>query len=339
MLLDDYCVMSCYCCISSDDSQEDQATIKRTLISAFKSNLAYNLKTESQETGPRPHQELEAAEFARWNTTWWQQFSVLLRRGVKERKHESFSPLKIGQVLVVAFLTGLLWWKSDVTHLQDQIGLLFFYSGFWGFFPLFQAIFTFPQERLMLEKERSSGMYRLSSYFVARIVGDLPMELVLPTIFLIITYWMAGLKPTALNFLKTLIVLLFNVLVSQGLGLAIGAVVLNQKSATTLGSVIMLSFQLAGGYFVQHVPPFIEWIKYISIQQYTYKLLLASQYNPSETYPCGAKNGTCSIEDFPSIKLVGIGREGISVAALATMLVGYRVIAYVALMRIGKTRK
>ncbi|KAA8523859.1 hypothetical protein F0562_010282 [Nyssa sinensis] len=246
--------------------------------------------------------------------------------------------IKQALVLVVAFLSGLLWWQSDVTHLQDQIGLLFFYAGFWGFFPLFQAIFTFPQERMMLEKERSSGMYRLSSYFMAKTVGDLPMELVLPAVFVTITYWMAGLKPTAGNFLDTLFSLLLSVLVSQGLGLALGALVMDQKSATILGSVIMLSFLLAGGYYVQHVPVFIAWIKYFSISQYTYKLLLGSQYKPSDTYPCPARGGTCLVGDFPSIKLVGLDGQAISVVALTIMLLLYRLFAYMALMRIGVTR-
>lgn len=58
---------------------------------------------------------------------------------------------------------------------------------------------------MMLIKERSSGMYKLSSYFIARTVGDLPMELVLPTIFITITYWMGGLTPVAGNFLETLL--------------------------------------------------------------------------------------------------------------------------------------
>ncbi|GFS39139.1 ABC-2 type transporter family protein [Actinidia rufa] len=326
--------------ISSDDSQEDQAVVKQTLVAAFKANITDDLKAGLHEIGPdHLHDGLEDKQFGRWTTTWWQQFSVLLRRGVKERKHDSFSGLKIGQVLVVAFLSGLLWWQSDITHLQDQIGLLFFNSGFWGFFPLFQAIFTFPQERMMLEKERSSGMYRLSSYFMARTVGDLPMELVLPTIFITITYWMAALKPAAANFLETLLVLLYSVLVSQGLGLALGALVMDQKSATILGSVIMLSFLLAGGYYVQHVPAFISWIKYISISQYTYKLMLGSQYSPNDTYPCGSNNGTCLVGDFPAIKLVGLGGQAMSVVALGIMLIGYRLIAYVALMRIGVTRK
>ncbi|WKA12186.1 hypothetical protein VitviT2T_029602 [Vitis vinifera] len=320
--------------VLSDDIHEDPTTIKQTLVLSYRSKIDEGLKAELREIDNHLQDGLEDKQLDRWATTWWQQCSVLFRRGVKERRHESFSGLKIGQVLVVGFLSGLLWWQSDSSHLQDQIGLLFFCSGFWGFFPLFQAIFTFPQERMMLEKERSSGMYRLSSYFMSRTIGDLPMELVLPTIFVIITYWMAGLKPNAINFLHTLFALLFSVLVSQSLGLALGAAVMDQKSATILGSVIMLSFLLAGGYYVQNVPHFIAWIKYVSISHYTYKLLLGSQYKPGDIYPCSAKT-TCLVGDFPAVQLVGLDKQILAAVALAIMLVGYRLIAYIALMRIG----
>ncbi|KAL2472837.1 ABC transporter G family member 9 [Forsythia ovata] len=177
-------------------------------------------------------------------------------------------------------------------------------------------------------------MYRLSSYFTARTLGDLPMELILPTTFFSITYWMAGLKPRPGNFFSGLFINLFNALVSQGLGLALGAVIMDQESAITLGTVIMMLFLLGSGYFVQHVPKFISWIKYISISQYVYKLLLGSQYKPGETYPCGT-NETCLVEDFPSIKTLGLDGQAISLVALAIMLVVYRLIAYLALMRIG----
>lgn len=191
----------------------------------------------------------------------------------------------------------------------------------------------------MIEKERSSGMYRLSSYFMSRMVADLPMELVLPTIFLLITYFMAGLKNNFVSFLCTLLSLLLNVLVAQGLGLAIGAVVLNQKSAATLASVIMLCFLLAGGFYVQNVPGFIAWVKYISISYYTYQLFIVSQYHAGETYPCSS--GQCQVSEFPSIKEMGFNFHGqaLTAVALVVMMIGYRVIAYVALMRIGVTKK
>nr|GEX62650.1 ABC transporter G family member 9-like [Tanacetum cinerariifolium]GEX68704.1 ABC transporter G family member 9-like [Tanacetum cinerariifolium] len=324
--------------ISSDESSQDnQNAVKQKLVLAYKSNLDENLKAETLDAEIQLKDVSDHKKSDRWSTTWAQQFMILLRRGLKERRHESFEVLKIAQVTVIALLCGLLWWQSDTNHLQDQSGLLFFYTGFWGFFPLFQAIFTFPQEREMLAKERSSGMYKLSSYFMSRTIGDLPMELVLPTLFCILTYWMAGLKPDAGSFLYALFTILLSVLVSQGLGLALGAIVMDLKSATVLGSVIMLSFTLAGGYYVQNVPPFISWIKYVSISQHTYKLLLGSQYEKDQTYQCG--NQTCLVADYPAIKSIGLGGQVLSLGALLIMLVFYRVIAYVALMKIGVPKK
>ncbi|XP_040375342.1 ABC transporter G family member 9 isoform X3 [Rosa chinensis] len=316
----------------ANDSMDDHM---QSIVVAYKERLSEKLKEElagkqfnedKLSNGPEDNSK---EEFGRWPTTWWQQFSVLLRRGVRERKHESFSPLKIFEVLAVSFLTALLWWKSHISHLQDQIGIFFFICGFWGFFPLLEAISTFPQEHKMLQKERSSGTYRLSSYFISRIVADLPMELVLPTLFLAITYWSAGLKSTIGHFLHALLVLLLSVSVSQGLGLALGALAMDHEVAMTLGSVFMLSFLLVGGYYVQQVPRFIAWIKYLSFSHYSYKLFLGSQYKTDETYPCDDAGGVCVIADYPAIKMVGLDGQFSSVIALVFMLVGYRLIAHV----------
>ncbi|KAJ4828341.1 ABC transporter G member 21 [Turnera subulata] len=324
------------------DHPDDQASVKQSLISSYKKNLYPALKEEMQKIFQNPAvlssssgSSLRNSE-ARWTANWWQQFKVLLRRGLRERKHESYSGLRIFQVLSVSILSGLLWWHSDSSHIQDQVGLLFFFSIFWGFFPMFNAIFTFPQERPILIKERSSSMYRLSSYYFARTAGDLPMELVLPTVFVTITYWMGGLKPSLTTFLLTLSIVLFNVLVAQGLGLALGAILMDVKQATTLASVTMLVFLLAGGYYIQHIPAFIAWLKYISFSHYCYKLLIGVQYSANEVYECGL-GIHCRVMDFPAIKYLGLDHKWGDVAALTVMLVGYRLLAYVAL-RMGQPR-
>ena len=203
---------------------------------------------------------------------------------------------------------------------------------------MFEAIFMCTQERMVLTKERASGMYRLSSYFMALTLGDLPMELVLPTIFYTMTYIMAGLKHTAGAFFSGLFVLLYSVMCSHGLGLAIGAAVMDEVSAVTLGTVIMLIFLLSSGYFVQHVPIFISWIRYISISSHTLSLLLGSQYETEETYHC-SRNTTCLVRDFSSIKAVRIGGTGTivptSLFAMAGTIMFYWLIAYLFLMRVG----
>lgn len=316
------------------DIIEDKSATRQYLISCYKKNLYPALKDEIQQCLPTPtnSEGLSAPRSSenQWITSWWLQFKVLLSRGLKERKHESFSGLRIFQVMSVSILSGLLWWHSGIFHLQDQVGLLFFFSIFWGFLPLTNGIMAFPQERPMLIKERSSGMYRLSSYYFARMVGDLPMELVLPTIFITMTYWMGGLKPSLVTFLLTLMVVLLNVLVAQGLGLALGAIIMDSKQGSTLASVTMLVFLLAGGYYIQHIPPFIAWLKYISFSHYCYKLLIGFQYSKNQLYECRA-GVRCRVYDDPAIELLGIDCMVMDVVALALMLFGYRILAYVAL--------
>ncbi|XVE53381.1 hypothetical protein DITRI_Ditri02bG0199700 [Diplodiscus trichospermus] len=324
------------------DHHDDQNSTKQYLISSYKKNIypvlkAYINQCMQDSSFSAVISSKSSCCEVQWNSSWWEQFKVLMRRGLEERKHESYSGLRILQVMSVSILSGLLWWHSDTSHIQDQVGLLFFFSIFWGFFPLFNAIFAFPQERPMLIKERSSGMYRLSSYYFARTAGDLPMELVLPTIFVTVTYWMGGLKPSLVTFVLTLLIILFNVLVSQGLGLALGAILMDVKQATTLASVTMLVFLLAGGYYIQHIPPFIAWLKYLSFSHYCYKLLVGVQYSVNEVYEC-AIGMHCKVVDFPAIKCVGLDNKWWDVAALTIMLVGYRLLAYVALRIFGQPR-
>ena len=101
----------------------DHAVDKQKLISAFKSNIDAQSKPKHQEINGSDASQGRVQETGsgKWPTSWSQQFFVLLRRDVKERKYESFSGLRIAQVLVVALMSGLLWYKSDMSHLQDQV--------------------------------------------------------------------------------------------------------------------------------------------------------------------------------------------------------------------------
>ncbi|KAG6690539.1 hypothetical protein I3842_10G020600 [Carya illinoinensis] len=243
-------------------------------------------------------------------------------RGIKERRHEYFSWLRITQVLSTAFILGLLWWQSDSNSpkgVQAQAGLLFFISVriFWGFFPVFTAIFTFPQEGAMLSKERTADMYRLSAYFVARTTSDLPLDLVLPVLFLLVVYFMAGLRLSAGPFFLSLLTVFLCIVAAQGLGLAKGATLMDLKRATTLASVTVMAFMLAGGFFVQKVPIFISWIRYLSFNYHTFKLLLKVQYE----------------HITPTINGMRIDNGIIEVSALVAMVFGYRLLAYLSLGR------
>lgn len=298
------------------------AVVHEYLVGAYETRVADQEKKKLLVPIPID-EELKAKVISpkrEWGASWWEQYSILFWRGLKERRHDYFSWLRITQVLSTAIILGLLWWQSDVQSpkdLQDQAGLLFFISVFWGFFPVFTAIFTFPQERAMLSKERAADMYRLSAYFVARTTSDLPLDLLPPVLFLLVVYFMAGLRLTANSFFLTMLIVFLCIIAAQGLGLVIGATLMDLKRATTLASVTVMAFMLAGGYFVKNVPVFISWIRYLSFNYHTNRLLVKVQYQ----HITPIING---IEIDSGLKEVG---------ALVAMAFGYRILAYLSLRR------
>ncbi|KAL6556474.1 ABC transporter G member 14 [Orobanche gracilis] len=321
------------------DVQQDAMSVRESLVSAYDKNISTRLKSElccSDVSGHSLTKETtirNEVKMQKWCTTWWYQFKILLLRGLRERRYEAFNRLRIFQVISVAILGGLLWWQTPSSHIDDRIAMLFFFSVFWGFYPMYNAVFTFPRERAMLIKETSSGTYRLSSYFLAQTVGDLPMELALPTAFTCIFYWMGGLTPDPSTFILSLLVVLLSVLVSQSLGLAFGAVLMDVKQAATLSSVTTVVFLVAGGYYVRHIPRFIAWLKYVSYSYYCYRLLLGVQYDEDDYYEC-AVGVYCRVADYPPVKAVGISGLWVDISVMVVMLVGYRLATYLALRRV-----
>ncbi|XP_024983429.1 ABC transporter G family member 22-like [Cynara cardunculus var. scolymus] len=298
------------------------AVVHDYLVEAYETRVAEETKKELMIPTPLDEEIKSSVQTMKreWGASWREQYSILFWRGLKERQHDYFSWLRITQVLVTAVILGLLWWQSSVHNpkeLDDQAGLLFFIAVFWAFFPVFTAIFTFPQERAMLNKERAADMYRLSAYFMARTTSDLPLDLFLPMLFLVVVYFMAGLRQTVDSFFLTMVIVFLCIVAAQGLGLAIGATLTDLKRATTLASVTVMAFMLAGGYFVKDVPIFISWLRYLSFNYHTYRLLLKVQYE------------TIS----PVIDGIRLDSGLKEATALAIMVFGYRLLAYISLRR------
>ena len=57
-------------------------------------------------------------------------------------------------------------------------------------------------------------MYHLSAYYLAKTVSELPLVIVQPTFFVIITYWIVGLNGVA-SFFGSLLVIITNSVVAQ----------------------------------------------------------------------------------------------------------------------------
>jgi ABC-type multidrug transport system ATPase subunit len=226
---------------------------------------------------------------SRWGASYWGQYSALFVRAVRVRRFESMTLQDMFLFVTVGLICGMIWWqvgRSDVVEpAQQALGLLFFESLFLAFRTMFNSLFTFPSEHKFMLKERSSGMYRLSAYYLARTTSDVFMDLAVPSLMVVILYLMAGLR-SGWYFFANWAAVMLTTLVAQGFGLFVGATVMNAKSAQTIASVIMLSFMLVGGFYVQDIPSWISWLKWLSFMTYSYNLLAKIEFGGRVLYFC-----------------------------------------------------
>jgi len=219
----------------------------------------------------------------RWGAPFWAQVGYLFQRSLRTRRFETLSSQDLFQFLAIAILAGLFWFQAamdnTVAAQRDVLGVLFFMLMFLSFRSLFVSIFTFPQEQRHMLKERASGLYRLSAFYLARLLSDFPMDLTIPTGFIIIVYFMAGLRYNALAFFGMYGTLLLSMFVAQSLGLLLGSWFMNPKTSQTVAAVLMLTIILTAGFFISDIPEWIAWIKWLSYIFYALGLMLYIQYD------------------------------------------------------------
>ncbi|KAG6414366.1 hypothetical protein SASPL_127088 [Salvia splendens] len=322
---------------ASRDTPNFEKLVIKYLQHKYKAEVEPKEKEENHQMPKAPEGLQLAIQVKKeWTLSWFEQFGIVFRRTFKERWRDYFDLIRLIQAFGVAILLGLLWWKSSAeteAKLRDQIGLLFYICIFWTSSSIFGAVYVFPFEKMFLVKERKADMYRLSVYYACSTICDMLAHLLYPTFFMSILYFMAGFKRTAECFFLTLSAILLIVITSQGAGELAGAAVMSIKRAGMIASMILMLFLLTGGYYVQHIPKFMQWLKYLSFMYYGFRLLMKVHYTGDELYDCRTNAGCRRLQTSPTFDTVDLSGGMTEVWVLLAMAVAFRFSAYICLRR------
>lgn len=101
---------------------------------------------------------------------WFGQVYVLATRSLRQKRGALFQSIYVAQMLAVTIMTALAWFQTElrVGTILDRLGALSFVCIFWAFASTYNALFTFPREKQVLNKDRAGGTYRLSAYYFAK---------------------------------------------------------------------------------------------------------------------------------------------------------------------------
>lgn len=84
-------------------------------------------------------------------------------------------------------------------------------------------LISVPSERKVFIREHMNNWYSISAYVIAKILSSLPLQLICPTIFISIAYFMTGQPHDVQRFFLLWTILLLTAVMADSLGLFVGA--------------------------------------------------------------------------------------------------------------------
>lgn len=244
------------------------------------------------------------------------------------------------QTIGLGLISGVCWYDMPYNEstISDRAGFIFFFMTFWFFMTLFQGMMQFLPERTIILKERAAGSYRLSAYYISKTISELPVRLSLPFIYLVISFPMSSLAPSVKSFFQVVSVQLLSALAGESIGVFIGTTTLDYEKALVIATLVSMTLMLTGGFFIQNLPDFVHWIRFISPFKYSYDacLRLVYYYN----VPC--RNGEILVDCVdPTLKSVEpsvvwdyLGQQGtvgFNVGLLIAFIIFFRVAGYLSM--------
>eukprot|EP00128_Syssomonas_multiformis_P012306 Colp12_sorted_trinity150504_noHs@9986 len=280
--------------LSNDTRQQVLETRSKARVAflgeAFSSFEKHQALLQGQDDPTPPQQEVEHFE-----TSWFNELVYLCKRNIELVKRErAATGARLGQTLLFAILLGLIWVNigrdyadavaanntaAATGYANAVLGVLFFMVVNQSFGSVFGVVFVYPLERSVVLRERASGTYRVSPYFVGKIISELPRTLFFTMLFTIIMYWMVGLRATASAFFLFWAIQLLTVSITESMTLCISTLTPDPQTASAIVPVFIVLAMLFGGFFIQNnsIPTYIAWGRWLSYISYAFTAVAQSQ--------------------------------------------------------------
>jgi len=281
---------------------------------------------------------------SKYTTSWWTQFHTLTHRALKKSKSTVLSPINIVKTVAIGIVVGLVflgqtYTENDVFNIYSYF---FFTMVFWVMSGMFEALFAFPQERVIILKERATASYRLSAYFMSCTVADLPVFLFMPCIYMLISYWMIVPTLGFTTFIAIIGISFLSVMTGQAMGFLIGASFDDVQVGQAVATVVVLFLMLLGGFFARNIPIWLSWVGYLSPFMYASNAAMLVIFRfPVPCDGSGALSPMCAVGDTTSLvaaedilaSLSVTGTIGMNIALLLVFCTVPRLFTYIILRR------
>uniref|UniRef100_A0AAZ3RS53 Broad substrate specificity ATP-binding cassette transporter ABCG2 n=1 Tax=Oncorhynchus tshawytscha TaxID=74940 RepID=A0AAZ3RS53_ONCTS len=332
--------------IDFEELSGSRQTIEERLVEEYR-NCSYFRDTQvelERITQGKQYTTKPRSRTITYNSSFFTQLHWVLGRTFRNLAlNPQTSVAQLGVTIFLALIVGAIFFgvKDNQSGIQNRIGALFFITTNQCFSTL-SAAELFITERKLFVHEYISGYYRVSVYFLSKILSDIITLRTIPAIvFSCVAYFMIGFKTTPAAFFIFMFTVTLVAYTATAMTMAISAdqsVVAMANIFMTISFVFMMIFS---GLLVNlpSIMNWLAWLKYLSIPRYGLTALEINEFVGLKFCEDPAVRTTmCTGEQYLDYLGIEYTTWGLweNHVALAIMTLIFLVIAYLKLRFIKK---
>ncbi|KGO54872.1 Aminoacyl-tRNA synthetase, class 1a, anticodon-binding [Penicillium expansum] len=237
--------------------------------------------------------------------------ALLHRSFVKSYRDVIAYGIRIAMYLGLAIMMGTVWLRlrPSQDYIQPFINAIFFGSAFMSFMAV-AYVPAFLEDRATFTKERANGLYGVTPFIVSNFLIGLPYLFLISILFSIVSYWLSNFQPTAKAFFTWVMWIFLDLVAAESLVVLVTSIFPNFVISLALVAFANGLWMSVGGFLI------------------TQKIL-----NPFWKYVFHYIDYQCLIRGTGVLESYGYstGQTGKWVGILLGIIVGYRVLGWIAL--------
>eukprot|EP01156_Anaeramoeba_ignava_P005935 Anaeramoba_ignava/a347346_273.p1 GENE.a347346_273~~a347346_273.p1 ORF type:complete len:732 (+),score=261.06 a347346_273:31-2226(+) len=227
---------------------------------------------------------------------------ILTKRGFYGvRNQKNYLVQRVLQPTLLACLVGWIFTgvSDKQSGLNDRMGILFFAIMSQMMLSMNVVLFELAKEKAIFLRESMDSAYSTFSFFISKVLIELPFSVIVPTIFTIIISAIAGLQMNPKPLFTLVGFCILQSFAGSGFGFMISAAVRLPEIALSIAPILLVPMTMFCGFMINlnNITKALSWIQYIDPLKYSFLAAVKNEYT-GLTFTCSQSElveGICPI--------------------------------------------
>ncbi|XP_026193579.1 ABC transporter ATP-binding protein/permease wht-1 [Cyclospora cayetanensis] len=334
--------------IGNAHNRDDMGTCSPE-IGAFLMEAASLGVFRCKQTGDHstPELDVDAAKDAigRYQPSWIEELLTLTSRAfISNRRNPRLFQARVAQTFILALLVGFIFLRLSKQNYLSRNGATIFIVLNQSTLGMVSVLQTFTVDKVLALREYQSGLYRLSSYYCAKMIADFSLQLSFPILFTTIAWFMIGLNDALVRWLLGMAFILLTTNSAISIGYVISSVAPTLQFASAVVPIVYMPLVLASGFLVilSSMPDFWIWLQYLSPARWGWSGVMHAVWEGAVLDPCPADSfpPQCYSDGDEVLQYYALDRDSLWFSALMILIqiVVYRLLGLCFLLLINRRK-